>query len=166
MVGWSVLARVAAKRQTHYGILPWLAFPATLVASVSVVPLLLLAVYPDVREWLDPQDRVDVHFRSSRLEIVFPRPTRGDAVNLTFDDVSIPPRHFTEFPEDGEWADFHPGDDNRILTVNLARLQEVFDLQQPRRVGINASLDASQIHYRTGERIPQQWVSIPDQTRH
>ena len=162
MLGWSLLARVTAKRRTHYGILPWLAFPATLSGSISMVPLLLLAVYPGAREWLDPQVRIDAHIHAGRLEIIFPRPTRGDALNLTFDGVSIPPGHFTKSPEDAEWADLHSGGDNRILTVNLTRLQEVFDLQNARRIGINAILDSKQIHYQTGERIPQQWVPIPD----
>ena len=163
MFGWSVLARIAAKRQEHYGVLPWLAFPATLFGSVAIVPLLLLAVYPDARKWLDPQVRIDVHVLRDHLEIVFPRPTRGDAVNVTFDDVSIPSQHFTTFPDDGEWSDFRQGGDNRILSINLAHLQEVFDFGRPRRLGINASLDSSQTHYQSGERILQQWIDIPGQ---
>lgn len=168
LVGWKTIAELRRGKEPR-GILPWLSFPMTLLGSAAMIPLLLLAVYPEARSWLDPKSLIRARWRDDRLEIIFPRATLGDAINLTLDAgpgetpkiTTVPTEHFDSFPGHGEWQGMNRGDDNRRLRIDLRAIRENLGLPPPIRIGINASGAMPQTEYRVGGRIPQQWVTCP-----
>ncbi len=161
LASWRYLSRVRLEPGRPPGILAWIAFPALVFGWLAMLPLLLLAVYPESRAWLDPQSTITARHRQGALEIVFPRSVDDRSINLTFDDTAIPAEYFDRFPDQGEWRDLSAPDDSRVLRLDLDALRAAFTFESPRRLGINANRETRQIFYQSGERVSQQWIVLP-----
>lgn len=159
--GVSILSRVSVDGGAGpRGPCAWLAYPMSLFGTLSMVLFLLLAVYPGARSWLDPHSRIETRWRGDRLEIRFPRPTAGNAVNLTLDGTPIPQHYFREHPGVSEWKDLRVANDQRVLVLDIAELEKTFQIPPPERIRINA-IAGAQIRESTGQRFPQQDVTLP-----
>ena len=164
ILGWWILSNLINRSPAEtgrYGVLPWLAFPMTVFATLLMIPLLILAVYPESRTWLSPKNRITLRQKDEVLEITFPQPTTGTIINIQFDDIPISPRRLKEIPQISQWRDLSNKNDNRVLRLNYTVLQKEFKISNPGRIGINAMPNEDQIFYKSGGRIPQQWIELP-----
>ncbi|MBI4584989.1 MAG: hypothetical protein HY717_13335 [Planctomycetes bacterium] len=163
ILGWWILSRSQALgggEPARPGAPAWLGFPLASLGFLAMVPLLLLAAFPEVRASLDPHSRITARLTGGKLEILFPQPMAGKEVNLQFDDRPIPPAYFREHPEVFRWQD-RRAEDKRLLLIEMPSVQERWSFTSPRRLGINAVPDEAQILDRNGLRVPQQWIDLP-----
>jgi hypothetical protein len=169
MAAWGILVR---RQPRAPGLVGWLAAPAAMFGAAAMVPLLVLAAIPQTRDRLKPADRIALRERDGRIEIVFPRPVLafhrragGEpadalAINLRLDATPASPDLFAAHPELAAWLDLRVRDDRRVLRLDLEGICRVLGIPRPRRLGLNAIFEARQLHYASGERIPQQWLSL------
>jgi hypothetical protein len=160
--GWWLLSktpRVQPGGSGSIGFWPWLAFPLTLLGIIGALPLLLLAVFPELRERLDPHNRIEARTLDGKLEIIFPQPMQPDTVNVQFDEIPIPASLFRQHPELSEWRDVERND-HRLLIIEIDRLKEKISFPPIQRVGFNSFHGKEQMLDHTGKRLPQQWVEI------
>jgi hypothetical protein len=139
---WSVVEAQRDRPAAAVNPAAWLAFPLALLLFFAELPLLLLAVYPPIADYLAPESPVRAYYVERtgglRLEIAFPRSIeaarRGN--NLRLDDRLVPPELFEEHRELFEWRD------DRTLSLAIEEIEALLGLAPVETVSVNADAQA------------------------